>query len=247
VAVPELLVLLAAGLAAGALSGLFGIGGGIVMTPVLVYALGRPWEEAVALSLFAIALQSPLGVWQHRRRGAVDLRLALPIAVAGLLGVAFGDWLLPRTPVPWLKLAFALLMAFAAYRMVASVPAPRVDDAPMAALAGLGVAAGLASRLFGIGGGLLTVPVLVLMGTRTHVAVGSSLVPVFVAAAAATVVHLARGTLALLDGLVLAFGALAGVTGGVRLAHALPERGLRRVFAIALVVAAVYVAATSGV
>ncbi len=240
----EWVALLAAGLGAGILSGLLGVGGGILMTPALHYGLGLPWVTSVGLSLFAIAIQSPLGVWAHHRKGAVDLRMGAWMAAGALLGVAAGDWLLPRTPVPWLKLAFAALMAFAAWRMVARAPEPRTDHAPVPLLAALGAVAGLAGRLFGIGGGLVTVPVLVLTGTRTHVAVGTSLVVVFVTAAVATGANLARG-LDLWSGILLAVGALAGVQAGVRLAHTLPEVGLRRVFAAGLAVASILVAATS--
>lgn len=240
-------ILLAAGLAAGLVSGLFGVGGGIVLTPVLHYILGYAWADAVALSLLVITVQAPLGIYQHARRDAVRPRLALPLATGGLGGVLLGAWLLPRIQVPWLKLAFAALMVFAAWRMVGRIQARRDEgrglNAPL--LLALGFAAGVVSRLLGVGGGILTVPVLALLGVPAHLAVGTSLVSVWTNATFATVLNLIAG-IDWTDGVLLAAGALAGVPAGVWAAHALPETGLRRVIAGGLTVAAVYVAVTSG-
>lgn len=237
----------AIGLGAGVLSSLFGIGGGLVMVPALHYGLRVEWGQATAVSLAAIALQTPTGVFGHARRGAVDWRMAVHLSLGGLGGVAIGDRLEPHIAVPWLKLLFAVLMALAAWRLVAG--SPRTAGAgghhPLALLV-VGLCAGIVSQLLGIGGGLITVPVLALMGTAMHVAVGSSLVPVFTNAAVATGIHLAEGR-DLRAGLVLGLGSLAGVPLGVRIAHALPDRNLRRVFASALVLAAIAVAWTSGV
>ncbi len=240
----ELVAFALAGLAAGAVSGLMGVGGGIVMTPVLHYVLKQPWHEAVALSLFAISLQSPLGLFRHYRKGAVSWRLALPLVLGGAFGVAAGVWLEPRIGVPWLKLGFAAAMVFAAVRLVQR---PRTGGAHLAwpALAFIGVGAGVISRLLGIGGGLVTVPLLALSGVAIHVAVGSSLAPVFTNAAVATLGNVGRD-LPWLGGLLMAAFALAGAWVGVEAAHKLPERGLRGLFAGALMILAVYVAATSG-
>ena len=237
-------LLLAAGLAAGLASGLMGVGGGIVLTPVLHYGLRMAWTEAVATSLLVIALQSPLGVWRHARRGAVDWPTGAALAVGGLAGVALGDVLLPHLPLAFLRVLFAAAMAVAAYRLVSRPPAPRTHRHPPWLLVALGAGAGVLARLLGIGGGILTVPVLGLMGVPVHTAVGSSLVPVFSNAAVASGANLARG-LGWATALVLALGALPGTLLGVRAAHALPERGLRRVVAGTLAVAAVLVAASA--
>lgn len=242
-----LLALLAAGGLAGVLSSLFGIGGGIVLVPVLHYLLGFAWVDATQLSLVAIMVQSPTGVWQHARRGAVDWRVAVPLAVAGLLGVLLGDALQPRIAVPWLKVLFAVLMGLAALRL--AVPQPPVAEQArrlgLPGLAALGLFAGVIAKLLGIGGGLVTVPILTLTGLPVHLAVGSSLVPVFTNAAVASAQAFAQG-LAWLPAVPLASGALVGVPFGAALAHAMKEQGLRRVFAAGLVLAALYIGLTSG-
>ena len=242
-----ILGLLAAGALAGVLSALFGIGGGLVLVPVLHYLLGFGWVEATQLSLVAIMVQSPTGVWQHARRGAVDWRVAIPLCLAGLLGVVIGGALQPLLAVPWLKVLFAALMALAALRLALPRPplAPGARPLGPAGLYALGLAAGLVAKLLGIGGGLVTVPVLTLTGLPIHLAVGSSLVPVFTNAAVASGQALAQG-LDWLPAVPLAAGALAGVPVGARLAHSLKEQGLRRVFAAGLVLAALYIGLTSG-
>jgi len=242
----SLLILVAAGATAGCLSTMFGIGGGIVMVPAMHYLLRLDWATATGLSLVAIAVQSPYGIHQHWRRQAVDWRLAWPMAVGGLAGVAMGDFLQPHLPVASLKLVFAAVMALAAYRMLRPDLRARIDRQHVAVVLGLGVAAGILAKLLGIGGGLLTVPALVLLGTPIHVAIGSSLVPVFTNAAIATALHAGRG----LDvgwGLILGAAALATVPLGARAAHSLKAGPLRRLFAAALIVAAAYIAMTRNV
>lgn len=235
-------ILLATGLAAGFISGLMGVGGGILMTPVLHYALELPWPDAVALSLLVIAVQSPVGIWRHHRRRVVSARIAWPLIAGGGVGVVAGVWLEPRIGVPWLKLAFAVLMLAAGHRLIDG-RAPTAQGRPTpsppgpAPLAGLGVAAGIVSRLLGVGGGIVTVPMLSLGGVAPHVAVGTSLVAVFTNAAVASSINLAQG-LDWTAGIPLAIAAVAGAPLGVRAAHALPERGLRVVVAGGLVAVA---------
>ncbi len=237
--------LLLIGLAAGVISSLFGVGGGILIVPALHYLLGVEFRLATVISLTAIALQAPVGVFQHAKRGAVSWRLGLGLALGGAAGVLLGVWLQPRTPVMGLKLLLAALMILAAWRMVAAAPRPRTDHPAHALVVGLGGLAGTASRLLGIGGGLVTVPVLALLGTPMHHAVGSSLVPVFTNSALAAAIALAVG-FDPVPAIWVGLGAVPGAILGVQLAHQLKDGGLRLLFAAALAVAAVAITATSG-
>ncbi len=221
------------GLMAGIVSGLLGVGGGIVMTPALHYLYRLGWAEAVALSLFVIAVQAPIGVWRHARKGAVDWRTGTALALGGIGGVALGAWLLPRTPVAGLKVLFAGLMVLAAFRL-------RPMGLHRGWLLPMAFGAGVVSRLLGIGGGILTVPGLVFMGFGSHLAIGTSLVPVFTNATWATAGTLAGG-LDWLPGLLLAAGAIPGTVAGAWAAHRLPEHDLRRVVSVALVMVAALV------
>ncbi len=224
------------GALAGINSGLHGVGCGIVLTPVLHYGLGFAWADAVALSLFVIAVQSPIGVWRHRRKASVSWRMAIPLTLSGAFGVALGHMALPHIPVAALKAAFAFLLIAAAWRLGRTVAA-RTGTHPWPVLAGVGLGAGFVSRLLGVGGGIITVPALGLIGVPVHMAVGTSLVAVFTNAALASGANLALG-LDWMRGIPLAIGAVAGAILGVKLAHALPAKGLQRVVAVAMVVVA---------
>ncbi len=222
------------GLAAGIVSGLLGVGGGIVLTPVLHYGMGLPFLDAVALSLCVIAIQSPIGVWRHARKDAVDWRIGGWLIAGGVLGVVMGALAIRAMPVALLKVAFGVLLGVAAFRLVqARRPTMqlRMLEVPI-----IGVLAGFISRLLGVGGGIITVPALSLRGVAVHTAVGTSLVPVFTNAALATGINLAEG-LEWMRGIALAIGAIAGSIVGVKAAHALPEDRLKRVVAGGMVLA----------
>lgn len=239
------LALLLTGALAGFLSALFGIGGGIIMVPVLHYVLGVPWHAATADSLLAITLMAPFGVLQHARRGAVQWRLGAWMAGGGAVGVFVGQALEPHVPVAALKLLFAGLLGLAAWRMVAGPAHVRLHTQHPSLLLLLGLVCGVSAKLLGIGGGLISVPVLTMLGTPIHVAVASSLVPVFSNGAVASAAKLAQGAFLGL-GVILAAGGLAGIPLGARAAHALDAGRLKRVFAVALVAAALYIGLTSG-
>lgn len=233
------IILLVAGLAAGFLATLLGIGGGVLMVPLLHYGFGRTFPEATAISLAAMILPSLNGVRLHAKRGALDLRLGGILAASGLFGVLAGAWLQPRLATDALKLLFSFVMAFAGWRLWVQITIPRVAPAHPAGIAGIGLGAGLISRLVGIGGGLVTGPALSLMGIPIHVAVASGLVAVFTNAVVATGVQAATGTIDWMAAGLLALGALAAGPLGTRTAHALSAKRLGRVFAVALWLAAV--------
>ncbi len=238
--------LLIAGLGAGFVSGLLGVGGGIVMVPVLHYFLGVSFAEATALSLFVIMVQAPIGILRHHQKNAVDWRIGGWLIVGGFPGVVVGIWLQPQIAVPWLKVLFAVVMLWAAYRLLRKPEAPTHDRRSRMVYVYVGFLAGILSRLLGIGGGILTVPVLVLLGVAPHVAVASSLLPVWTNATVASIWSLIMG-LEWQVAIPLSIAALAGAPLGVATAHALPAGKLKLTVATAMVVVAVLIAATSGI
>lgn len=108
------------GVAAGVLSGLFGIGGGILLVPALALVLGLDHVEAEATSLLAIIPVAAVGAWRQKSYGNLDARAGLTIgafaAVAAVAGVALVNVL----PVEMVRYAFAVLMLYVAWRMAAS-------------------------------------------------------------------------------------------------------------------------------
>jgi uncharacterized membrane protein YfcA len=104
-------VLLAIGTCGGLFSGLFGVGGGVVIVPLLVLWLGYGEREATGTSLGAIAIVAGVAAGVQGLYGNVQLSEGLLVGIPAVGGVLFGTWLQQRVPVRVLSLAFALLLA----------------------------------------------------------------------------------------------------------------------------------------
>ncbi|MDH5667738.1 MAG: sulfite exporter TauE/SafE family protein [Nitrospira sp.] len=104
----SVLLLVGIGLATGLVSGLFGIGGGLLLIPALIYLVGFTQHAATGTSLAVLLLPVGLGaVLEYYRHGFVDLKVALVIALAVLVGGWFGAVLANQMAGPYLQLAFA--------------------------------------------------------------------------------------------------------------------------------------------
>jgi uncharacterized membrane protein YfcA len=112
---PQLAVV---GTAAGVFSGLFGVGGGIVIVPLLVLWLGYGEREATGTSLAAIAVIAAVTAAIHGAYGNVRTGDALLIGLPAVGGVLVGTWLQQRIPTRWISLGFAALMVAAAVELV---------------------------------------------------------------------------------------------------------------------------------
>jgi uncharacterized membrane protein YfcA len=103
------------GLAAGVLSGMFGIGGGVVIVPALVIVAKFAPDKSTGTSLAALLLPvGALGAWQYYRQGLVDLRVATLIALGLLAGAFFGAHIALRLPAKELQRSFAVFLVFVA-------------------------------------------------------------------------------------------------------------------------------------
>ena len=102
---------------AGLLAGLLGIGGGLVVVPVLYLVLGLPFKSATATSNFMMGLTAVPALSGFVARGDVQLGLCGPLAAGVLAGATLGAWLMPRLATKWLKRVFALVLVYAAVEM----------------------------------------------------------------------------------------------------------------------------------
>ena len=206
VAPVTVVITLVLGAVLGVLLGLLGGGGSILAVPALVYALGLGIEQAIPMSLIVVAVASAVGVLPKVRTGQVQWRLAAIFAVAGipatLLGSAIGKYL----PQPVLMIGFAVLMIVAGIRMLADSAdtgtACTVGDAginwrrcaPRSIPAGFVV--GLLTGLFGVGGGFVIIPALVvLLGVQMSIAIGTSLLIIVANSAAGVLSHLSGASI----------------------------------------------------
>ena len=257
---PYVLALLAAGAGAGVLAGLLGIGGGIVLVPVL-FELGRVYgvpaginmHIAVASSLATIIPTSLASIRAHQRRGAVDWELFRSWGPAVAIGVMIGTLVASDLYSSTLAVIFGCVASFASLHLMFSSDhfrlADRLPASPLRELIGLVI--GALSAMVGIGGGSLSVPTMAMCGIDIRKAVGTAsaigLVIAVVGTASFVLISYKHPQLPPLSlGYVnlAAFGLIAPVTIltaplGARLAHALPTTGLRKIFAIFLLGAAI--------
>lgn len=239
------------GAVVGALLGLFGGGGSVLATPLLLYVVGvRDPHVAIGTSAAAVSVNAALNLVGHWRGGRVKWPCATVFAGAGLLGSFLGSTLAKTVDGQKLLLFFAFAMASIALSMLRRPksegdPDVHITGALMLKLAPLGVLTGLAAGFFGIGGGFLIVPgLMAATGMTLANAAASSLVSVSLFGAATSANYALSGLvdwpvagLFILGGLV---GGVAGVRGAGRLAsHALLAR---RLFAGLVLAVAAYVA-----
>ncbi|HEX2351236.1 MAG TPA: sulfite exporter TauE/SafE family protein [Xanthobacteraceae bacterium] len=245
-------LIIAAGFVTGILAGLFGIGGGALIVPVLYEVfrvLGVPDEVRFQLCVgTSIAIIVPTNVFSyftHRGKGAVMMDVVRAWAVPAVIGVAAGSAIAAFASGAVLKLAFVLIATVIAFKLLFGRATWRLaDDLPgPAGMAAYGVFVGLAASLMGISGGSISNMILTLYGKPIHKAVATSAglgVPITVAG---TIGYILAGLpqQSLLPPLSLGFVSLIGFAlmapvssftapYGARLAHALSKRRLEIAF-----------------
>lgn len=179
----SIIVLIVVGMLVGVLSGMFGIGGGTVIVPALVW-LGLSQRNAAATSMLAIVPTAISGVVSYAAGGNVDWLAAALLFCGMFVGGQVGSWLLSRLPELALRWIFVVFLVFVVVDQVSFVPS-RDHQITMTVATGvcmvlLGVVIGMLAGLLGIGGGALAVPSLsMLFGASDLVARGTSLLAMF--------------------------------------------------------------------
>lgn len=248
-------LVIAAAIASGALVGFllasFGGGGSVLAAPLLLYAVGvRDPHVAIGTSAAAVAATAGVNLIGHWRRGRVKWPCAIIFALAGLSGALIGSSIAKATDGRWLLLGFAFAMAAIGLSMLRRKGEGGDENVRLTVPVALrltptGFVVGLAAGFFGIGGGFLIVPGLMLAAGMTMAnATASSLVSVALFGAATSMTYSFSGLVDWrLVGLVLLGGAGGGFV-GLGFAKVLAARAVvaRRLFAGMVIVVAVYVA-----
>lgn len=217
------------GLIGGFLSGSFGVGGGIVMVPLLIWLTGMDQRRASATSLAAILPSVLIGSIGYLAHNEVDLVAAVALGAGTVPGALIGTRLLRVLPLAALRWGFVLLLVVIAVRLIL-VETDRGGDVAMTPLTIVllvlvGVFTGIASGLFGVGGGVIMVPVLVAgFGAGDLVAKGTSLVAMIASSAVGTVANSRGGLVDLRAALVVGAGGVTASYLGVLVALAMPAR-----------------------
>ncbi len=181
---PHLIELLVIGLVAGTAGGMFGIGGGLIMVPAMMLLPGMGLTRAIGTSLGAQILPiGLLGAGVYHRSGQLVIRYAVLLAIGLLLGNLLGAVLANQVDQALLKRFYGIFLLgvglrYVLQRKAAGAPAEPAapPDAHPVKLLGIGLMAGVAGGMFGIGGGLIMVPALVAWcALDLKTAVGTSL------------------------------------------------------------------------
>lgn len=255
---PQVIAMLATGALAGFLGGLLGVGGGIVIVPVLEFALqfaGVPAEQrmhvAVATSLATIIPTSISSARAHHRRGALDEPIARAWGPAMLLGALAGSLLATRAPLWVLTGTFGLVALAVAIKMALPLDEVRWREAVPTGAGGAALSGGIGvvSAMMGIGSGTISVPTMTLLGTPIHRAVGTAaffglLVSIpgtlgyMFAAPHPAIPGWSIGLVSLIGVALIAPGAFLTAPLGARVAHALSPRSLSLAFGLFLLAVA---------
>lgn len=252
----------AVGLVSGVLSGLFGIGGGLVTTPAIRLLLGYPALIAVGTPLPVILPTALAGALSHARARTVDVRAGAVMGAAGVLATVAGAWATRFAGGRAVLLLTAVLIAVVAVDMAAQelrrgrgtggniplgeeeppeatapapMPAPAPVPTPAWQLALVGLVAGLYSGFLGLGGGFVVVPALTRwLKWPLKRAIGTSLVTVSLLAVPGTITHFLLGHVDPVLALWLIVGTVPGALLGARLNRVASERHLGVAFAVML-------------
>jgi uncharacterized protein len=242
----DMLVVLALAVLIGISLGLLGGGGSILTVPILAYVAGMDAKEAIAASLFVVAVTSAAGVLSHARAGRVKWRTGILFGAAGMGGAFAGGRLAAFIPGNILMIAFGLMMAATAIAMLrgGTQRKPFGGELPVGKVIVEGVVVGLVTGIVGAGGGFLVVPALVLLGGLSmETAVGTSLVVISMKSFAGLAGHLGHVDLDWKLTLGVTAAAVVGSVIGGSLAGRIPPTVLRRGFGIFIIVMAVLVIA----
>lgn len=241
---PAVPVAIGIGLVAGALSGLFGVGGGILIVPALTIIAGMEQRLAHGTSLAATAPLAASGLIGYALASEVDWLVALLMLTGSLAGAILGTQLLGRAPVGILRWGFAALLLVTAIRMLVAVPEGlgpvTIDALSSGGLAATGLFSGSIAGLMGVGGGVIMVPAqTVLFDVTTALAKGTSLAVIVPTAVVGSVRNVRKGNADLRTaGLVAGAGVISSFLAS-QVSIGLPERLSAMLFGGLLLLAAV--------
>lgn len=249
------LLYMALGAFSGVLAGLLGVGGGVVIVPVLVYLFTLQQMPAsfilhlaLGTSLASIMFTSISSFRAHHLKGAVDWQVFRRVTPGILVGTLFGTWVAAQLSTRFLKGFFIVFLYYIAFQLLLNVkPKPSRQLPGTGGMFGVGGVIGGVSSLVGIGGGSMSVPFLVWCNVSLHNAIGTSAAIGFPIALAGAIGYVANGLLVgSLPAYSFGFVYLPSLVGiavvsiltaplGARLAHSLPVPQLKKAFALLLI------------
>lgn len=228
--------LLVASLGAGVLIGTVGVGG-ILLIPALAFFAHLPIQEAMATALFTFVLTGLMGVYQYQRRGSIDWRMTLPVCVgaviSGFLGARLNAYVNARVLG---FLLYGVILFSGLYTLYASrYLSARGINKQMAGQGGLlfiGLVVGFISGLTGVGGPVVSVPLMVILGFPPLTTIATSQVLQIPAAVSGTIGNLIYGHINFKIAAWAGLLEIIGVYTGAHLAHRANVKQLRLLVAV---------------
>lgn len=248
------------GLFVGFLTGMFGIGGAFITTPIMILAFGIDPSVAIGCSMGFTLANGCLGLRRHSGLGNFEPKAMYPIAIGASLGVLIGfqfhngleeAWgnqfdelvngifcvlLLPIGVLVWWQSDKSIgkpLLSRLAVPPMSQLRQPSLPPVSLSLLFALGMTIGVLKGMTGIGGGIILVPILVLLvGMDAHRAVGTSLGMVVLSSVIGTFLFASEGSIDLVVIVALLTGSLVGVVIGTRFCNILPPVRLKRLLAM---------------
>ena len=242
------LLMIVGGAAAGMFGSLLGLGGGVLIVPLLTLVFGLELREAVGVSLVSVIMTSSVAAGVYLERHVADLRLGMRLELFTAIGALVGGSIAFLIDERLLALLFAGLLAYVAISMLRAreFSAAEAGDGttyevrhlPLGVVGATG--AGVVSALLGVGGGIIKVPLMHLgMGVPLRVSTATSNLMVGITAAASAVIYLIHGEVDPYVAGPTAIGVFLGASAGSRIAHRVDLRVLRFLFVAVLLYTAV--------
>lgn len=242
------------GLVSGVLAGFLGIGGGTLLVPVLVQ-LGFLPVRATATSSLAILVTSSAGSFQNWRMGFLDVRQILLLGAPAVLTAFVGAFVGDRIPSYVLLAGFGVLLLSNLYLVSLKKRVIRTAQfregrtastgpaiSPLTARIITGATAGFMAGLFGVGGGVILVPLqILLLGEQIKTAIRTSLGVIVITSVAAISGHALNGNIDLIAGLILGLGGLVGVQISTRFLPKLSDSTVTQLFRAMLIVLSIFI------
>jgi uncharacterized protein len=234
----KLIIGLVSGLLGGFFGGLLGLGGGVIMIPLMTWLAKMTQHQAHGTSLVAIVFTAIVGAATYFLLGGVDLKVALILAISATITARFGARYAHSLPEKKLKMAFGFFLIFASTMLVVKGYLPNIGwvFGPWTTIfvfLMIGLVTGFVSGMMGVGGGGVMVPLMVVLGNiGQHMAQGTSLLAMIPASISGASTHYKLGNVKLDIAWGLIIGSLVGAYFGATAANHLPEFYLKIAFAV---------------
>jgi len=245
----EYLKFFGVGILDGVIAGLLGIGGGVLILPILTYIMQVEWKAATAISTIQITFASLFGTIFKWMQKSINFRYAILFGIPTGIARFFGSYFTDRIPGITIKIIYlaSVLLALALFFIKKNDPGAEISEEEAVKkipaqkdyliIIPLGLIAGFGLGILGIGGGFLYVPILILLcGLPLKVAIGTSLMVVLFNAAPGVIGKLMSVRFDIWIGVAVALGAIAGSRIGTYLSKKLRSKVIRIIFIVLLII-----------